>query len=216
MKRASCFVAFVFLSLSFILVDNVAGGEYTVSREGFTKEFSVHFKQGNETRERKIETVVGAKTSLNGILVDTWIVTTRKPSGESVALQGPRDTSPKIREHDAWELKYPLAAGATWTSIEEVHQLKEQLFVPLTCVIETMDDVVAVPAGTFERCMRIRKSFSAKVNLGSYGGNPEVTVERLSWYAPGVGQIKGSAVTKCSNAELGEGEGYFELISYKN
>ena len=232
MKRASCFVAFVFLSLSFLLVDDVAGGEYTVSREGFTKEFSVHLKQGNETRERKIETVVGAKTSLNGILVDTWIVTTRKPSGESVsrkefsleddrgvksvALQGPRDTSPKIREHDAWELKYPLAAGATWTSIEEVHQLKEQLFVPLTFVIETMDDVVAVPAGTFERCMRIRKSFSAKVNLGSYGGNPEVTVERLSWYAPGVGQIKGSAVTKCSNAELGEGEGYFELISYKN
>ena len=110
MKRASCFVAFVFLSLSFILVDNVAGGEYTVSREGFTKEFSVHFKQGNETIERKIETVVGAKTSSQRILVDTWIVTTRKPkAGNLFALQGPRDTSPKIREHDAWELKYPLA-----------------------------------------------------------------------------------------------------------
>lgn len=232
MKRAPYFVAFVCLSVSFILVDNAAGGEYIVSREGFKKEFSVHLKQGNETRERKIETVIGVKTCINGILVDTWIVTTRKPSGESVsrkefsleddrgvksvASQGPRDTSPKIREHDAWELKYPLAAGATWTSVEEVHQLKEQLFVPLTCVIETMDDVVTVPAGTFERCMRIRKTFSAKVNLGSYGGNPEVTVERLSWYAPGVGQIKGSSVTKCSNAELGGGEGYFELISYRN
>jgi hypothetical protein len=79
-----------------------------------------------------------------------------------------------------------------------------------------MDDVVTVAAGTFERCMRVRKSFSGKVNLGSYGGNPEVTVERLLWYAPGVGQVKGSIVTKCGNAELGGGEGHFELISYKN
>lgn len=232
MKRASYFVAFVCLSVSFILVDNAAGGEYIVSREGFTKEFSVILKQGNQTSERKIEGVVGPKTNLNGILVDTIIVTTKKPSGESVsgkefsleddrgvksiALQGPRDTSPKIYEHDDWELKYPLATGATWTSTEKVRPLKEQLFVPFTCVIETMDDVVTVAAGTFERCMRVRKSFSGKVNLGSYGGNPEVTVERLLWYAPGVGQVKGSIVTKCGNAELGGGEGHFELISYKN
>ncbi|MFZ0932345.1 MAG: hypothetical protein WAN11_27345 [Syntrophobacteraceae bacterium] len=232
MKKAFYFVAFVSLSVSLIIAGYAAGGEYTVSREGFTKVFRVYLKQGNETKERRIEGVVGPKTNLNGILVDTMIVTMSKPAGESVsgkefslendqgvkkvASQGPRDKSPKMMEHGEWELKYPLAAGTTWTSIEAVQPLKEKLFVPFTCVIETMDDVVTVPAGTFERCMRVRKSFSGKVNPGSYGGNPEVTVERFLWYAPFIGQIKGSSVTKCSNTELGGGEGYVELISYKN
>jgi len=232
MKKAFYFVAFISLSVSLIIAGYAAGGEYSVSREGFTKVFSLYMKRGNETRENRNEFVVGPKTNLNGIEVDTTILKISKLSGESVSLkffslendqgvksvahQGPQDQSLKMVEHDAWEIKYPLAAGTTWTSTEVVKPLKEELFVTLTCVIETMDDVVTVPAGTFQRCMRVRKSFSGKVDMGSYGGNPEVTVERLSWYAPALGFIKGSAVTKCSNTELGGGEAYMELISYKN
>ncbi len=74
---------------------------------------------------------------MNGIEVSTRMIIMRKANGESVsakdfsiendegdrlvASQGPHDRSPRIKEHDVWDLKYPLFVGATWSSIEEVH-----------------------------------------------------------------------------------------------
>lgn len=232
MKNAFYFVAFVCLSGTFILTNYAAGGEYSPFHEGFTQAYGLYLKQGSETKEMRGELVVGPKTNINGIEVYLTTNTLRNANGESVAVkyfslendqgvksiarQGPHDRNPMVNEHEVWELKYPLAAETTWTSTEQVFSLKEKLFVPFTCVIETMDDVVTVPAGTFERCMRVRKYFNGTANLGAYGGNPNVTVERLSWYAPNIGEIKGNSVTKCSNAELGGGESHMEMISYRN
>jgi len=232
MKKAFYFVAFISLSVSLIIAGYAAGGEYFPTREGFTKEFSVVVKQGQATRVTRRKVVVAPKTNLNGVEVDTIVITLRKPSGEplsrkafylendqgvkEIADQGPQDSNPKTLDCNEWTLKYPLAVGATWTSIEEVQPLKEKLLVPFTCVIETMDDVVTVPAGTFERCMKVKKSFSGKVNLGSYGGNPEVRVESYIWYASVIGFIKVSYLMKCSDTDLGGGELHMEMISYKN
>ena len=212
--------------------DFSAGVEYSVSREGFTKEYSVSLNRGNETKESRHEAVVGPKTNLNGIEVSTTIITKRKPGAgplsskyfsvendegvKSIAHQGPFDKSPKTEEQDAWELKYPLFAGKTWTSTDKINSLKEKFTAPITSVAEAMDDVVSVPAGTFKNCMRIKRSFSGKVNFWSYGGEVEVTLERYLWYAPGFGYIKGVDNIKCSNPELGGGESHMEMISYKN
>lgn len=212
--------------------DFSTGREYSVFREGYTQESSVSMKQGDKITEGRLEFVRGPKTSLNGAEVYTTIDTFWKANGDpvssktfnlqndqglkEVARQGPKDGSPKPAEHDEWELRYPLLAGATWTNTQVVHGLTEKVSVPATCVIETMDDVVTVPAGTFERCMRLKVSFRGKVTLGAYGANPEVTVEYYAWYAPGIGEVKSSYTMKCSNPALGEGEYHLDMISYKN
>ncbi len=212
--------------------DFSAGMEYSVSREGFTKEYTYTLTRSNETREGRMESVEGPKTNLNGIEVSTTIFTASKSGADahstkyfsvendegvkSIARQGPLDKSPKTKEQDAWDLKYPLFAGRSWTSTDEINSLKEKFIAPVTCVVEAMDDVVSVPAGTFKNCMRIKKSFSGKVNFWSYGGEVEITREGYSWYAPDVGYIKGVDNIKCSNPELGGGESHVEMISYKS
>lgn len=52
--------------------------------------------------------------------------------------------------------------------------------IPITSTIETLDDVVTVPAGTFQHCVRVR----------STGENQDGALEDLNWYAPNIGLIK--------------------------
>ncbi len=212
--------------------DFSAGGEYCVSREGFVKEYNYTLNRRNEKREMELESIVGPKTNLNGIEVSTTITTIRKPGAgplsnkffsvendegiRSIASLNPFDKSLRYYNQDAWELKYPLIVGKNWTTTDEINRLKEKFTVPVTCVIEAMDAVISVPAGTYKNCVRIKKSFNGKVNFSSHGGEAEVAVERYSWYAPGLGYIKGLDNIKCSNPELGGEESHLEMTSYKN
>jgi hypothetical protein len=212
--------------------DLSAGWEYSVFREGFTKQYDYTLTRGNETKEARAEVVVGPKENLNGIEVSTDVFALWRPgagpysvkhfSAENdegvriIADQGPSDDSPHIKDPNAWDLKYPLAAGKTWIKKDEIHSLKEKFTAPITYAIEAMDDVVSVPAGTFKNCMRIKESFSGKVNFSSHGGEAEVELEAHSWYTPGIGEIKSAYNIKCSNAELGGGEWRMEMISHKN
>jgi hypothetical protein len=216
--------------VSFVVTDRAAGGEYNPSREGTTRELSTVIRQGSATRERVEEFTFGPKVNLNGVEATTLIVRRKNPGEPSrqlkafyiengqgvkeIARQGPGDENPKTLDYDEWTLKYPLAVGATWTCTDQIYSLKERIIVPFVCEIQTMSDIVTVPAGTFERCMEVKKSFSGEVNSGAYGGNPKVTVESHSWYAPGVGLIKGDYTVKCSDPQLGGVESHSEMISY--
>lgn len=122
-----------------------------------------------------------------------------------IASKDPDDPAPKLERKDNWELKFPLAVGNTWVSHEDSIFFRRDVSYPFTNVIEKMDDVVTVPAGTFQKCMKVREHFSGKVNLGSYDGEAEVTVEGTKWYAPGVGLIKSSMREQSPDRRLGAG-----------
>ena len=211
--------------------DLSAGWEYFVSRKGFTQEYSYTFNRGSETTQGRLESVIGPKTNLDGMDVYATVITIWKPGAgplstkcfsvesvegvKSIACQGPSDDSPKTGEQDAWSLKYPLIVGRSWTSTEEINSLKEKFTAPVTCVVEAVDDVVSVPAGTFKNCMRIKQSFNGKVNFGSNVGEVEVALEYYSWYAPGLGYIKTVENIKCANRDLGGGESRLQMLSYR-
>jgi len=232
MKKTFCYAMFVSISISLFLTGYATAGEYWPTREGFKKEFKMHIKRGDETKEAKLEVAISPKTDLNGteVQTETSIFTIENGGSVSaknffaendqgvkiVASQTSLETSPNLRQEDTWLLKYPLAVGATWTKKEEVRPLKVKVSVPITCVIEKMDDVVTVPAGTFKNCMKIKQSYSGKINSDSSGDNPTVTVESYSWFAPGLGNIKNSYTVKCSNPEMGGGESQSEMVAYKN
>jgi hypothetical protein len=79
------------------------------------------------------------------------------------AIQSAKDTEPKIY-FPIYYLKEPIQVGTEWKSGHT------------TGIIESVDDEVTVPAGTFKNCVRVKTTFPNQ--------------EKIEWFAPGVGSIK--------------------------
>ena len=73
-----------------------------------------------------------------------------------------------------------------------------------TETIETLTDVVSVPAGTFENCIRIRSYGKTTASPeGPFRAIPHVEVEGVDWYAPNIGWIKGILTEQSNDLQLG-------------
>jgi hypothetical protein len=83
------------------------------------------------------------------------------------------DREPQIFKSPLCLIKYPVQVGRAWE--QKGHG---------SSVIESIDDVVTVPAGTFRGCIRI------KTTSVTTDGTPYITKQDCTWYAPGVGWIK--------------------------
>ena len=81
-----------------------------------------------------------------------------------LAIQSAKDIEPKIFEQPSYLLKYPIKQGITWKDNNMDNK------------IESINDDITVPAGTFNKCIRIKTSN----NKG----------EIVRWHAPGVGMVK--------------------------
>jgi len=94
------------------------------------------------------------------------------------AEQQADDVEPKLKEPWAYALKQPLKVGNTWpTTID----LGNNRSVPAIATIESTDEVVDVPSGTFKGCIRVHS-----VGMGKGASKPEAHY----WYAPSVGLVK--------------------------
>ncbi len=62
--------------------------------------------------------------------------------------------------------------------------------VLLEVKIESLHEIVTVPARRYENCMKTTMSGSTFKNAGNYVGLTLVNVEQTNWYAPGIGLIK--------------------------
>jgi hypothetical protein len=56
----------------------------------------------------------------------------------------------------------------------------------LNAAIESEDEIVAVPAGVFAKCLKIHMSGF----VPGTDGKPEFRIDNQLWYAPGLGMIK--------------------------
>ena len=82
--------------------------------------------------------------------------------------------------------------------------LKQPISVDKTETIETLIDVVTLPAGTFENCIRIKSSAKTTVSFeGPLRAIANVEVEGFDWYAPNIGWIKGILTEQTNNLQLG-------------
>ena len=121
--------------------------------------------------------------------------------------------------------RYPLQAGTQWEDITYSRLLvktgppQKTVFkiiakVPLSVEVESIDDVVRVPAGTFQNCIRIKKKGSAYKDAGNYIGLTVVTITETSWFAPGVGLVKSVREETTEQKALDRGELIIELESF--
>lgn len=85
---------------------------------------------------------------------------------------------PKVWASPQYVLKSPLQEGAQWTG--EMYLPGATRSLSYTSVVESTNEIVTVPAGTFRDCVKIKTTSS----------NEDSTVEDLLFYAPGVGLVK--------------------------
>ncbi len=93
-----------------------------------------------------------------------------------LAGQTAYDTELRLRTSPEYFIKHPIQAGTEW-------QTKTKFFGPeitLNARINSIDEVLTVPSGTYEHCMKV-------VQAGVLNDRP---VEQVAWYAPGIGLVR--------------------------
>lgn len=138
-----------------------------------------------------------------------------------IASQSMKDAEPQILPSPKCRLKFPLKVGTTWGVFENTWLLSSYMFkaekiVPCNSTIESLNETVTVPAGTFSNCLKVKTQGRSFIVISSWGSQPmpfEITM--FEWYAPGVGLIKAIYKQKTDN-NLFSGEFDEQLQSFTN
>jgi len=165
------------------------------------------------SRELNGKKVTPQKYDVQGQTVFVFMVD--DSSGVSIfAKQNPGAIDPEIEKNQNYAIKYPIKVGTAWEDRTETSLLNEKVSITLTSTIERIDEVVTVPAGTFEKCLRVKSIGNTSKNMGIFGV-ASISVEQYAWYAPGVGTVKSISKEKSNNLMLGGGELTLQLESFK-
>jgi hypothetical protein len=111
------------------------------------------------------------------------------------------DQTPVTQTHNLTTVfKYPLITGTQWQDTITTSLLKSYdnrardviEAIPVTATIESMNDVIRVPAGKYINCIRILTSGEKYIPKGKYAYQPDMNIKIVNtrWYAPGVGLVK--------------------------
>jgi len=130
-----------------------------------------------------------------------------------VAIDESEGLQSRLNDH-SYVLKMPISAGTSWREIDRTF---DGTVYDATTRIESVNDNVSVPAGTFSGCLRIRSTGFASMSKGTARaprkapslrlvaggqdmggqdmggqdmGGQDVGVEDYYWLAPGVGPVK--------------------------
>ncbi|MBC2715640.1 MAG: hypothetical protein HF978_10050 [Desulfobacteraceae bacterium] len=110
---------------------------------------------------------------------------------------------PEINDPKLFYLKTPVQIGGSWKEIHATQCLPEKMMVPVTVTIESMDETVTVPAGTYQNCLKLIKKGQFTKNLGEFLGVSNVAVEKAEWYVKGVGLIKSEILERSNQVMYG-------------
>jgi hypothetical protein len=94
------------------------------------------------------------------------------------AEQDADDVEPKIKSVPEYDLRNPLKVGNAWNTTLDLGGGRS---VPAKATIASIDEVVDVPAGTFNGCVKVQIIGTVKEATGPQAYN---------WYAPSVGLVK--------------------------
>ena len=122
-------------------------------------------------------------------------------------------------------LPQDLRIGTSWQQPTNTSALEssappwESLFridesVEMKYVIESIDDVITVPAGKFTQCIRVFGAGAKTTSIGSYIGQTTIGIEVTEWYAPNVGLVLSRRTERSDATPLNAGSIVMELESY--
>lgn len=107
-------------------------------------------------------------------------------------------------------LKYPLKPGVGWNAPtvpytilranEYPRELKYGKPIMMSYSVESIDEQVTVPAGTYNKCAKILGQATLTLYTDPVNGFAKVPVTTTEWYCPGVGLVKLERVEKLATA----------------
>lgn len=155
-------------------------------------------------RELGGRSVVPRKVDVEGQTSFVFVV--RDDSGYyEYAKQDANDTEPVVSRSPSYYLRHPAVPGTSWQDTAVTQMLTSRVRVPLTATVESASEVVTVPAGTFENCLKVVSRGSAHRDLGSIMGRARIDLERHAWYAPGVGLVRAVFREHSNHMMMGSG-----------
>ncbi len=207
---------FVSIILALLLPGNASGGEldesYYPLKEGMRWEYTVTSDKSDTKKliitnlppqELNERTVIPRKWEIGGTTF--YRLMSKDDRGiYRYAEETAEQASPTIIGPKEYEIKFPVAEGTTWDITTKIGNA--DLNVSLT--IESVTDVVTVPAGTFKNCVKVKQQGEDKANA---------SVTAYEWYAPKVGVVK-SLVTlkrKAKDGAMSTENRTYQLTSFK-
>lgn len=142
------------------------------------------------------------------------------------------ELKPRFDREKRYIFKYPLLIDNNWIissrplvllNVFPFRERATSLQFPMSYRIESLDSNVSVPAGNFEKCLKIIGEGVAEVYTDAVNGFNEINILTEEWYAPNVGLVKmvryemDGEIIKISDtpAYLG-GHTKLELVSFNN
>lgn len=119
-----------------------------------------------------------------------------------VASKNALDPAPRpdIEELPRHVMPLPPKEGATWLTLTSLfllvkpmdfpQEMKYGRPMPMTFEIESIDETVTVPAGTFNKCIVITGQRTLRLMSDPVEGMQNIPINQKEWYCPNVGMVK--------------------------
>ncbi|MEA2078162.1 MAG: hypothetical protein U9O95_09110 [Candidatus Marinimicrobia bacterium] len=204
--------------LLFIGSGILLANDYVPLKEGLSRTYSIGgavTKTVEDFEERKLgkKKVVPQKIVINGSTSFIFIRETKK--GQILfAIQGAEDSEPVILEELVYLNKNPFKTGTTWEGDFTTSVMMESVTFPLTYEIQKGKETVTVPAGTFDKCLKVVAKGEVERDKGLLG-MVKITIVQTDWYAPKVGLIKSVLHKSGNHVLIQEDETITQLTGYK-
>jgi hypothetical protein len=143
-----------------------------------------------------------------------------------VASKSDLDPEPVPDKPLRFVLKAPFVVGTQWQATTTAYLLmRRNEFpreirhthpkVPMTYQIEALAESLDVPAGHFDRCLRVRGSASVRIYADPASGWRDMPLTTLEWYCPGIGLVRMERSEPAGSAFLTGGTRTLELESWQ-
>lgn len=188
----------MFFVLIFALSCSKGSESYYPLKEGNVREYQIKMVSGKinklvvtnlASRELQGKKVTPCKNDVSGksSFIDFIVA---DDSGVYVfARQRLADLEPEILKSPSYILKNPIQVGTTWEINYKICLVANNIPCILKETIESKNETVTVPAGTFKDCVKL-KAIGYAQNINTANEESHITVEYYSWNAPGIGEIK--------------------------
>ncbi len=118
-----------------------------------------------------------------------------------IASRTPLDRNPMADEPTRYVLKKPYEVGTQWQVLTTAYVLQRRSEVPkeirrthkpfpMTYTIESVNDKVTVPAGSFDKCLRVGGVAAVRVYVDAQFAWRDIPLITREWYCPGLGLVK--------------------------
>ncbi len=121
-------------------------------------------------------------------------------------------------------LKYSLEKETKWQVdthpyvlrrlVPQNESLKQSFTLPMLYTISSTNETITVPAGTFERCVKVVGTADLELYVNALRGYVTIPFTTEEWYAPGMGLVKLTRKEELQADTMEGGRYTMELVSF--